>query len=475
MTNKSLRVALGAAFVSFILIILFRSMIHFNVAMAYSSLVFAITLYGCFFIGLSIFTKRVQFLNPLVLMPFLFMMYALGPLGNEAKYSHHTVLMYLWYQFIGISSLWVGLLAIGNHRTPKRQVLDNDFSYRLTYTAMFLLGGASAYTEIAAFGGLGAIVRLGYGTERYEIFEQSSVFGGSFQWILLASIILFVFSLKKRQLFGMIISALSGLFTTYLLLLIGGRSTIVYSAIFFFVLLVGTHRFKSSLLLNVILMIGMVFSQIFSYARAYMSQGLMHAFQEVIDIIMRAPQLFIPLPKKINEFVIPATSLLDVLENLPDTRFFGATYIPIVNNIIPGISRFIGGFGINPSDWYLQIFHPDVFLASGGKGFSPVTEGYLNFGIFGIVIQLFLYGLFAGWLYQWMMNRQDYLSKLLYAGALPIFILDGMRIYSASATYKLLRIYLLPFFLYYVFSYVTLRRFSGTNRTVARLNHEDNV
>jgi hypothetical protein len=129
---------------------------------------------------------------------------------------------------------------------------------------------------------------------------------------------------------------------------------------------------------------------------------------------------------------------------------YGSSYGGVLAAPIPVLSRFVDTIAFNPSLWRLQTFYPEVLAEGGGLGFSPVSEGYLNFGAPGVVAHLMFYGFVIARIYRKCVSSSALSPKLLYAGSLPIFALDGLRINAASSAYKWTRIYLMPFFALFV-------------------------
>lgn len=54
----------------------------------------------------------------------------------------------------------------------------------------------------------------------------------------------------------------------------------------------------------------------------------------------------------------------------------------------------------NGSAWFNKTFYPSTFAAGGGRGFSLVAEGYLNFGIIGVIGLFFLLSTMLNILYK---------------------------------------------------------------------------
>jgi hypothetical protein len=105
--------------------------------------------------------------------------------------------------------------------------------------------------------------------------------------------------------------------------------------------------------------------------------------------------------------------------------------------------------------------------AGGGLGFSPVTEGYMNFGLIGIIFHLFLYGYVIGKIYARLSSKPSLSTLLLFAGSLPVFMLDGIRVSSASFAYAWMRIYLMPWVIFWLVKILSTRTFK---RNVVRNN-----
>lgn len=73
----------------------------------------------------------------------------------------------------------------------------------------------------------------------------------------------------------------------------------------------------------------------------------------------------------------------------------------------------------------------------------------MNFGVAGVVLHLFLYGYIIGRIYSRFSSKPTISSLLLFAGSLHVFMLDGMRVSTASFGYRWFRVYLMPWIIFW--------------------------
>lgn len=163
-------------------------------------------------------------------------------------------------------------------------------------------------------------------------------------------------------------------------------------------------------------------------------------------------------PWAVNHFRAPAASLLEILQYGGPGLFWGGSYLAALGAPIPFVSRLFAEVAFNPVSWRIEHFWPAMLITGGTPGFSPVTEGYINFGIMGIIIHLYLYGYAIGRVYNHASSRQTLPAMLLLAGSLPVFVLDGLCVSSASFVYKWTRGYLMPWLIFWGLEMLAPRR-----------------
>lgn len=101
-----------------------------------------------------------------------------------------------------------------------------------------------------------------------------------------------------------------------------------------------------------------------------------------------------------TELGAPFRNLLDILDVIPEQvgLLGGLSYINALLLLPP---RFLIPEGlITLSEWYTVAFFSPEFIAAGGNmGFFIVSEAYINLGVLGVMIIMFLWGVFFRMVY----------------------------------------------------------------------------
>jgi oligosaccharide repeat unit polymerase len=417
-----------------------------------SLLIISLIFFGISPLIIAIFNKKADALSPSVLLPFTFTLYALGPLNVAGQYSNDIIIYYLFLQLIGLISMRVGLYCSIKSRAKYYQFNYNDPPPKtlilLTAVGLFFLSLISLATYFHAFGGLSGFIKTGYGGQFYLVFKEAPVIGSGFEWGLLASILIIFFGSKRRSKIYLFIGGATFLFFTFILLLTGRRHQFIYPFLFGFVLFHYGHKKISSSFIAVGILLGISIMQYYALARYFLSGGLFYALTQVWPAILNNPSLVAPWVA--NEFRMPAASLLEVLQFGGPGLLFGRSYIAVLGAPIPFLGRLFNFVSFDVNTWRLANLYPDILAAGGGLGFSPVTEGYINFGLIGIILHMFLYGYIIGKIYFCLLSKPTISYLLLFAGSLPVFMLDGMRVHSASFSYAWMRTYLMPWIIFWL-------------------------
>lgn len=131
-----------------------------------------------------------------------------------------------------------------------------------------------------------------------------------------------------------------------------------------------------------------------------------------------------------NEFYCWYTIGENILKDLEVKKIsylYGKSYMDTFFNLI---------FPITNSEplsiWYVKNYEYKIFLIGGGRGFSGIVEGYLNFGIIGVVIYFFILGMLSKFLDNKMKND----IKFLLIG---ILFLSNVHKFFRSESYSLLK------------------------------------
>jgi oligosaccharide repeat unit polymerase len=415
-----------------------------------------------------IFSKVTDVFSPQVVVPFLFMFYIFGPLiEDKGHYNYYKQYdEYLFLNLLGLVALKIGLSYNRNSFTQKEfQENEDIFLRKILYSAslLLLISIPSIITYIFAFGGIENLIAVGYGGEKFQVIKSSFIFGNGFEWILLSSLLYIFYGLKaKKNRFCLLGLTILSLFL-YIILLVGGRSIVTYCILFFLIVYHYGYRKLPNRTVIILMVLGISLAQFYSFARFYLDHGLIQALIDTGDVLKNNPELFVPWAA--NEFKKPNESMLEILKYGGPGIKWGSTYLLSIGAVFPIVTRLFAQVGFNPSEWRLQTFYPEILAQGGGLGFSPVSEGYINFGFLGIVIHMFFYGLIIKRIYLLAKSSPNSSYILLYAGALPLFMLDGLRIHSASMVYKLFRVYLVPWILYIIISFLG-KKTSGRGKKI---------
>lgn len=406
----------------------------------------------------TVFRRDDDTLSPEVVLPFIYMLYALGPLMGprygSLEFSDDVFLNYIILQALGLLSMRIGLLtATRKIYKSKTDEVFKDSQMRVssylsaTAIVMLFLGALSSTTIIIAFGGLSGFLEVGYGAQYFLILRKATAIGGGFEWCLLSAILLMAYGVMRHSKPAIFLGVALLVPVALLILETGRRSQLIYPVLFGLVLFNYGYRRIPSRIIAPGLLIGISAAQYYGLARHFLPEGLIYALSQVLPSVMNNPYLIAPWMA--NEFRMPAASLLEVLEYGGPGPLFGHSYLGALGAPIPFVARLFSQLGFNLDVWRLDSFYPELLEIGGGLGFSPVTEGYINFGILGIIIHMLLYGYIIGTIYARFISRPSLPLLLLLAGSLPVFMLDGLRVHSASFFYRWTRIYLMPWIIYW--------------------------
>lgn len=399
-------------------------------------------------------------LSPRVLLPLTYLGYALGPLFGSMvdirpSFPEPVYGTYALVQLIGLISMRLGLWNAewgyrGDLRDgfPSRPKPITHWPLTSSLLTTGILGGMAAVSLISylqAFGGLEGLVRVGYGADYYQTLAANFVVGLGPIWFPLAVVLLFATGLRHKRRSYLLMAGAAGAIVYYGLLLLGARGTIVYTLLFGIALFnYGVRPLRSgTVLLGLVL--GVLLSVAYSFMR-YALPDLRAAVAGALEALVRNPSLLNPL--RAGEFVMPGSSLLEVIGYDHVPLLLGRSYIGALGQPFPLIARLFEQVGFDVNHWRLEAFYPQSLAIRGGLGFSPVTEAYMNFRLPGVALHMILYGWIAGWAYNHLRKRRSFGALLLWAGTLPILALDGMRIHTASWVYKWFRGYLMPWIVY---------------------------
>lgn len=394
-------------------------------------------------------------LSPVVLLPFAYVLWALGPLTRPVHFSQQVITYYLFLQLVGLLAMRVGLCMA----TKGKDVLGFRYALvslrgsaktllMLTSISLLLLSAVSLPTYFAAFGGLTGFIKTGYGGQFYLTVRENVILGSGFEWWFMGAVILVFYGINRSAKLSLFCGIALFAFVAGIILLTGRRHQLIFPLIFGLVLFHYGHRRFPSPVITVGMILGISAAQYYALARYFLPEGLIYALSKIWYFVLNNP--YILAPWAANEFAVPAASLLEVLEYGGPGLLLGRSYIAALGASIPFVARLFSKLGFDINEWRLSTFYPDILEAGRGLGFSPVTEGYINFGVIGVILHLFVHGYIIGEIYRRLLAKPSLSALLLFAGSLPVFMLYGFRVPSASFVWSWIRIYLMPWIIFIV-------------------------
>lgn len=137
-----------------------------------------------------------------------------------------------------------------------------------------------------------------------------------------------------------------------------------------------------------------------------------------------------------GEFMSASRNLNTLLINHDSWDFFyGKTFLWDIQ-----VAMFNGGQ--STLGWFNKKFYPNLVNRGGGNGFSLVGEGYINFGIFGVIITFAFVAILLRYLYY--KGTNNILWSVAYVAVIPIFIYlnraDLASLYAQAGKHILLPI-----------------------------------
>lgn len=142
-----------------------------------------------------------------------------------------------------------------------------------------------------------------------------------------------------------------------------------------------------------------------------------------------------------SEFSSASLNLMIIINN-HENLFYGKT-------LIWDIGRIFTNFYQSPTAWYNNLYFPKVVKTGGGRGFSILAEGFINFGYAGSFIWSILLALLIKYTYK--LSNKSYEMLFCYILGIPIFIYI-LRADFAFLFSNFLKQIILPILFIYLFN-----------------------
>lgn len=377
-------------------------------------------------------------------------------------YDAYSKIMYIYYfsVVIGYISFAFGynVLSINNTKIKANEIenLSNIKRERKTLV-MYIIGMIFMLlcfiekdliiTMITKFGSGLSYVKYSARAERTAISGLLSALESYFIIFVLVFSFYGMFFNKKVKPLNFIPIIILGVY----FLASGGRSVLLYIVLFILVFINYCYKLIPFKRVLIIFSIGMFLMIAIGHLRAA------NSISGMIDILTNPNNNYLFKIQSSGEFSNTAGTFLNIVEAINNHLMsfnFGYTYIVDLLVFIP-----VFLYPNRPLPWseqYMKIFYPAAATGTG-HGWYILNDGYMSFGILGIAIELFLFGMLLACIYKvFVRNSHSALMKCLYSVLLAYILLSIRTGVAASIKNYLIEVF--PLILLYIFEKSNLNK-----------------
>ena len=294
--------------------------------------------------------------------------------------------------------------------TGSRRYIINCYS---TSTKDFKIPAYALFFASLGFTGLYIIGVLRSGAQsKYDIAQSSDpllMFFPGFSLLIISYMILLASKLSKRRQYVVLVSFVVA--WHLLVIFFAGERDLLVRVLWVTVML--WHVWRGPVSKRWLLLMSVI--GIITLPSLNIAKNILLVNKEV-----KTTTLLSYAPEVLNDEFYTASSNLAFLLSIEDSWRpfkYGETLLgDLQRALIPGT---ILRWGSNPGSWFNQEFFPEVVAKGGGRGFTFVGEGYMNFGVIGAWLWLLLLGLSARWLYR--MSSRRFIWQIVYISSMPLF------------------------------------------------------
>ena len=369
-------------------------------------------------------------LSPIKIFSLLYFSYVLSALGNvllieKNEYSNYVILQYLVVCIIGYISFFVSYI---NYKPIiKFHKYDNKYKLKLYNIFLFFTFFIVIINYNYVVSLLNPYRAVAYTDRIATLAEGTSDFNGAESnfndlTFLLIYLSLFYKSIMNKKLNKIVL--LLGLLLLLTTVMSGSKSVLIFYFLFIMISYISNGNKINFYLLSPLLIFIYVFSIMISHVRN--TTLLLEMFANGKDIIF--DNLLILSPLNSGELIVPK-NLMKIIDSINNNDVSLSYGVNILNDFISFIPKFIwSDRPLNTSLYYAKTFFPNDFEKGLGFGNFILTEGYLSFGILGVILEMLFFGLFLKKTYIFFINRQDSpLYVFLYVVFLQFFLLFCIR------------------------------------------------
>jgi len=357
--------------------------------------------------GSALVLSRLDLLHPYTwYCPFFFLYGVSTPIlvwleiKEDMGSLHETVIM----EWLALCSF---LLAVGylKKRRPSSPKPVPEIEKPAWFLFLAMLAVSGIYLAYIWHTGL---------TSKYEIILSTSLLGRlnpAFSVLALAYGILLAISLVRRRIpWGLLVFVIAWHLLSFL---VTGERAILLRVLWITFLLVHIlYRRIPNRILGIVAICGL---------------ALVPIMQELKNVLIRDTPLSVTLASPFvsvlaDEFLAGSENLQTVIQNPPRHYYWGKTlWWDVKQALLPGF-LLPSGTGPAPTIRFNEEFFPDIVAQGGGRGFTLVGEGYMNFGAAGVVLWFVMLGGFVGYLYRQSARNLVWLTMYIVTMPLVIYI-----------------------------------------------------
>jgi len=389
--------------------------------------------------------RKAQFLDPVMIFLFFYCLFVLplpirayitkeiagdvtGHLPQLLPYMPWAVLLSalgLPFLICGYYSRLSGSIA---HRLPRPKTGTHA---RAAYAVITVVSVLLLMDLARTAGGLLDFILLGYGS-------TASMFGKGYlaiglPWMFIASLFLFYRFTTRRKKIDLLLFALALSLVILIQLILGARDMVLYiglTVLLYWHTAIRPISTKFIVGVAVVLFFGL---NVLGVLRSSKYTDLADVWTKTADSYNEpevSGNLFYTLTT--GEFVVPFETLPQMMESV-GTQIppqFGLTYLKMPLFWIP--AAVFPNRPLPLSNWYMEKFYGGGYGLNEGRQFFFTSEGYLNFGPFGVLGTMLFWGFFLGAVDRYRQLAQGEPGALMLYALTVAFIFRGIAGDSVS-------------------------------------------
>lgn len=362
----------------------------------------------------------------------------LPPTGNVTHLFYDIQYVYPYALFITALSnivFYITYLFSFNSNKANRNVFIKTLdkaNFKLASIFVFLIGLSGFLILVKLFGGFRSFLLAGYGVT--EKLSENPAFATAIPVLFVSSFIMLATAHKYSSKKWFVISI--GLFSALIILnlLLGRRAEIAswgLAGALYYCTLFKYIKFKKIFPLIIIGFLLLNFIGIVRQAQFDSFNAMFERVQEKqASLNDNSDGLFYTLVD--GQFAVPYEVLPVLMEFDEKVEYkYGSTLLEGAALWVP---RFIWPekpYGL--ASWYYRTFYDPSAPPNEGRQFFFLAEGYLNFGLFGVLLWAFLSGAFWKWISRWLYFDKSSKDNYLLKFTATIFVANIHKLIAASS------------------------------------------